>query len=251
MFISDRIVFIELHKTGCTHIGHLLGQLLVGEQVLKHNRATPELFDGTKSFIGSIRNPWDWYVSLWAYGCDGQGAVQGSVTADRGPGENGAVANAERWRRSYQDVTDADGFRDWLAMINDDRYCRDVGEAYGKRPLDNHAGLMTHRYVNLFCLGDGMQVGTAEQLKAFERQHCYIDQFIRNETLESDLLQALARSGVAVTESMKAVVHGAGRTNTSSRTRPASFYYDEATLQLVARREQFIIEKFGYLGPAD
>ena len=38
----------------------------------------------------------------------------------------------------------------------------------------------------------------------------------------------------------------AKKTNVSSRPHGPEYYYDEASVQLVGRREKFIIEKFGY-----
>ena len=66
MFVSEKIVFLELHKTGGSHIGHLLSSLLEGEQVGKHN-TLKDLYRN-RTILGSIRNPWDWYVSLWPMG---------------------------------------------------------------------------------------------------------------------------------------------------------------------------------------
>src|SRR5690606_10461451 len=80
MFVSDRIVFLELQKTGCTHIRNLLQELVGGELVGKHNRAGRELCSVDRFFLGSVRDPWEWYISLWAYGCDRKGVVFGTVT---------------------------------------------------------------------------------------------------------------------------------------------------------------------------
>ncbi len=38
MFVSDKLVFTELHKTGGTHIYSWLSRLIGGEQRGKHNR---------------------------------------------------------------------------------------------------------------------------------------------------------------------------------------------------------------------
>src|SRR5690349_15515950 len=44
MFVSDRIVFLELQKTGCTHIRNLLKEIVGGRLVMRHNQAPAELF---------------------------------------------------------------------------------------------------------------------------------------------------------------------------------------------------------------
>ena len=51
MFVSDSIVFMELHKTGCTHIRNLLKELVGGEFQGKHNQATPDLLTSGRTGI--------------------------------------------------------------------------------------------------------------------------------------------------------------------------------------------------------
>jgi hypothetical protein len=270
MFISDKIVFVELHKTGGTHIGKLLAHLVEGKQVEKHNRPTPDLFTPGRSFLGSIRNPWDWYVSLWGYGCDGRGALFLRVTQPRGVLKPGAwrhprstlrflyhdlQRHPETWRRSYTHADDAPAFRRWLRLVYDERHRDELGEGYGESALSGYAGLLTHRYMSLFCrddraLLDGSGPRSVEALKAYEFAYGYIRHFIRNECLEDDLVRALEACGVPLTDAQRRYVYAQGRTNTSSRKRSASYYYDEATTRLVAERERFIIEKFGYAPPA-
>jgi len=70
------------------------------------------------------------------------------------------------------------------------------------------------------------------------------------ESLEEDFLALLAAIGQDVDEETKRRVLSAGRTNSSSRSKPTSYYYDEASAELVRRREAVIIEKFGYEFPA-
>ena len=66
MFVAQGLIYLELQKTGGTHIRRLLERYTGGKPVGKHNRL-PAGSDAD-FIIGSIRNPWDWYVSLWAYG---------------------------------------------------------------------------------------------------------------------------------------------------------------------------------------
>src|SRR5690349_15399636 len=80
MFVSDRIVFLELQKTGCTHIRNLLKEIVGGRLVMRHNQAPADLFTGDRFFLGSVRDPWDWHVSLWAYCCDGRGDLYSNLS---------------------------------------------------------------------------------------------------------------------------------------------------------------------------
>lgn len=165
MFVSDRFVFLELHKTGCTHIRSVLQDVLGGGLYGKHNQATASLFDGRKHFLGSVRNPWEWYLSLWAYGCDNKGAVYHNVTRSsvRGLGLRRSPVSAflrlfviytrspRKWLETYADINDPEGFREWLRMLHDPRFFVDVREGYSECPINRLAGLMTFRYLKLFC----------------------------------------------------------------------------------------------------
>jgi hypothetical protein len=272
MFVSDRLAFIELHKTGCTHIRGLLKELVGGELAGKHNQADAELFDGRRVFLGSVRDPWDWYVSLWAYGCDRKGIVYGNVTRGglklRGHGWRDdpwlAVrellaarpnAHAAEWQRTYRDASDAGAFRQWLRMMHDERYWSDFGQGYGRSRLSRLAGLFTWRYMKLFACRDGEshsldRISSFEQLVEHDREHGFIDHFIRNEHLEADLFLALERSGFEVDADTKAEILARARTNTSSRRQGRGYYYDDATARLVGERDRLLVEKFGYAAPA-
>src|SRR5690625_3551544 len=172
MFVSDVVIFTELHKTGGTHIGHWLQKLVGGEQVGKHIRVPPQLRD--RFVLGSVRNPWDWYVSLWAFGCGGEGSVRQQVTRRLDlsycrrqlPAEMGRrwltptewtrqlIADwckpVAQWQQDYHDPNDAEAFRRWLHRMMDPARSLDVGEGYGHSPVARSAGLLTYRYLKLF-----------------------------------------------------------------------------------------------------
>ena len=161
-----KIVFIQLHKTGCSHISRLLLELLPGELVGRHRPADAALHRNGRAFLGSIRNPWTWYVSLWAYGCDRKGHVYNRVTKSGGSfrslGWRHSPASAARsllpnllrrpddWNRCYADVNDPSAFRQWLYMIHDRDHWNDFGEGYGSSSMNRFAGLFTYRYITLF-----------------------------------------------------------------------------------------------------
>lgn len=271
MFISDRIVFLELQKTGCTHIRELLQELVGGKLVGKHNQAGRSLFSGRKSFLGSIRDPWDWHVSLWAFGCHHQGSVFRSVTVEglrvrgRGWTKNPYSATREllrsrpntnvgKWKRTYQDAGDPGAFREWLHMMYD-KDCRPDAEGYAHCSLSQIAGFLTYSYLKTFaCKGgghDGLNaIATSSQLTEYERKHCFIDHFIRNENLEADLLSALKLTGFEISVAAEEKVLSRPRTNATSRRRTLDFYYDAQTEELVSHWDRLVVEKFGYSAPS-
>ena len=70
MFISDQICFVELGKTGCSYIRKVLDQnIKLGKLTKIHDQISNDLLNSKKLKIGSIRNPLDWYISLWSFEC--------------------------------------------------------------------------------------------------------------------------------------------------------------------------------------
>ncbi len=247
MFISDRLVFLELHKTGCTKIRSILMTLLDGDLVGSHNRAGAELLDGQRMFLGSVRDPWEWYTSLWAYGCDSNGGLY-HMLASR-------AKDSEAWKATYSNSDDAGAFRTWLRMMHDESLSSDLGEGYSNSPVSRVAGFMTYRYLSLFCTTQGEQepmrrLSSPYQVRIYDAESCLIDHFIRNESLEQDLFYAIEKSGVHIPEEKKLAILEGPRLNTSSRRHGPEFYYDAETSAIVAEREQLIIAKFGYTAPA-
>jgi hypothetical protein len=286
MLISDKLVFIELQKTGSTHIKTLLRDLVGGKNDGKHNTPPEELLASGKPFIGSIRDPWAWYLSLWTYGCQQKGELFQRLTNEkrweRVHAKSKAAAEAPESEDSDDDGDDDDGkgkgkarkplpenwgaeraksfwyanpesaeaFREWLQVVLATRSLRRMLEAgYGKSPISKAGGLLTFRYFTLFVRGtEGMDnsVSTVDALKAYDKEHCFVSHFIRNESLAADFLETVAACGITLTDEQKKSVLEAKRTNVSPRPNGPEFYYDDPSIQLVMRREKFIVDKFGY-----
>ncbi len=282
MFIADGLVFLELQKTGGSHICRLLAEYANGRAMGKHNRPGDDQrrLLASRHVIGSVRNPWDWYVSLWAFGVGGKGAIRNRTSKrfdidyyrnmlPRAMGKkvlsprerlvsvgHDLLKPVSQWQAVYRDADDAEQFRRWLFLVLNGKNRHDIGEGYAFSPLSRHAGLMTYRYLRLFTLGDALfhdrRLATLRGLDEFDREKNIVQSMIRNETLEEDFIRALQAAGVALDESQQTAIRQgkSGKTNTSRR-KPASYYYDPQSIQLVADREAWLIEKYHYSPPAE
>lgn len=264
MFITDKLVYIQLQKTGCSQIANLLQQTVGGEQRGRHNAATKDLLNSSRQFVCSIRNPWEWYVSLWSYGCDGKGGFRKSVT-ERNPRalihahnpislgrliHRELVKKTKRWARCYEHPGDPASFREWLRMLYNPEFRFDFGEGYGESTVHGLAGLYTYRYLRLCCRNTGVihkrRFRSDNDLENFDNDNCYISKWIRNESLESDFIEAVSCCGEELSSSDTRMIYTRKRANVSSRSQPTGFYYDDETADLVRRREALIVRKFGY-----
>ena len=271
MFVTDKLVYLQLQKTGCTHIVRIMSELVEGKSVgRKHGRLDKGFALAGRTVVGSIRDPWSWYVSLWAFGCIRNGAIYDSTTkrsygkhvfeGDGSPAHRLGRVWKElrkpvgRWQRLYANSDDPALFRKWLKLVFDPRRADDLGQDYGKSTLSQYAGLLTYRYARLYVsdvasLFPPAGLRSLEALRDYDRRHNLASLMIRNESLEADLIAVLKKVGHDVGEAAEARIRQAKKTNTSSH-KPASEYYDAETLELVARQEAFIIGKYGYEPPA-
>lgn len=257
MFLSDELVFAELHKTGCSHIRRVLEHYTDGEAVGKHNTLPTSLIDSDRMKIGSVRNPWDWYVSLWAFGCLGKGQLHHATTSrnfktlnwKKKPGQAFQYAvnllrmDVQGWSALYSDVENVENFRKWMKRISDPEAFLDMQEGLAFFPAPQRMGLMTYRFIRLFCCAPD-QLLLKEHI-SFEdiEDACFVDRFIRNENMETDLKSVFEtlRRNVSISE-----LQQLGRTNSSVRNKSYVKYYDDCTADLVAKRDSFIVRKFGY-----
>lgn len=276
MFIAGDLVFLELQKTGGSHIRRLLERYLDGRPVGKHNRVLQD-YPG-KYLIGSIRNPWDWYVSLWAYGASGKGAIRSRVCRGidlsyyyrmlpKSMGKNwlrpneflvslyhDAIKPVREWRDTYEDPVDPSLFRTWLKLLLDPDRRFDIGEGFGFSPLSSNAGLMTYRYFRLFTLGDCVymdkRLSNFDSIAEFDSDFNIIKGMIRTESLEEDFIQVLRDAGVSLPDDQVREIldKEVEKTNVSKR-KSVGFYYDEETIDLVRSRESYLINKYAYEAP--
>ncbi len=275
MFIADRLIYLDLHKTGGTQIQQLLAATVGGEQSAQHQRLPPELRDAY--VIGSVRNPWDWYVSLWAYGCAGRGwlflrlarrqpalwrpfhAGRTLRRARRRPVPRSPLPRrrrAQAWRACYANSGDPALFRAWLARVLDPAYRVDLGEGYARSAVWRAAGLMTYRYLRLYSrdlgpLASARGPADLDALRAFAVEHTLLRAVVRTERLDDDLIAALDGAGYRLSPGQRALIRERARDRANrSAHRAAAEYYDPASARLVAERERLLIERYGYRPPA-
>lgn len=268
MFKCDEFIYLQLQKTASNHIVALLQQLFEGQTIGRHNCASLEQLKTTPYFIASIRNPWDWYVSLWAFGVGGRGSLRHYLTEKNYADLARAVysnpkhsyqhcaswlkKDPKKWRAVYQRSDDVAAFRQWLLQLQHPK--NDLPDGYSRSGINGWVGFMSYRYLCLCCHFKHwskqlkLPLNDLEALQRFDRQYCYIDYFIRQENLAATVIDAVERiRPLSATE--KSLIQNHTKTNTSRRPFALADYYDQQAIDLVAARERLLIEKFNYLPP--
>lgn len=257
MLIGQDFLLLELQKTGSSHIRKLLaetpslsvkaeGMHNTFESWQSHNPgANPAVI------AASIRNPWDWYVSLWAYGCQGKGGLYRHLasTAPRDILRKPWLPPQKRrkWRKVYAPAALAEQFRQWLQYLLKD-YSHEVPEGYAAWPLRDKVGFMTYRLQQMYSADFSLYQNHWPDRKAlatFAERALQPNYWIRNEALSDDTAHLARRLGAREDHIEVIWQLNAQRTNASERTDYRA-YYDSACRQMVAERESWIIEKFNY-----
>jgi len=278
MLIADKLVFIEFRNTGASHVEKLLLKIVGGEVDNAVRVPTEEMLTSGRKLFGSIRDPWGWYLSLWTFGCAQQGELYQRMINEKSwlkvlekieatakartkeapadevkrvalPEQLGAERAKNFW---YADADNVEAFREWLRVVCALQTRRVLETGFAQSPINKIGGLMTYRYFHLYVRGAAQMpvtIGTQEGLRAFETQHLVLDHIIRQDSLTEDLVRALEHSGVALSDSQRKLIYDAKPTGKAARSAGIERFYDAASVDLVARREKFIIERFGYQRP--
>jgi hypothetical protein len=268
IYITDRIAYLRLQKTGSSHVLKALKMTCPGQEGEMHGRLPEPILHSDRIVAGSVRNPWDWYVSVWAYGCDGEGVVYNRLTGSRkllGHGYRKSLLTGvsnflhelrrsrRLWRETYTDSSSPVLFRRWLTALLDPERSRDIGENYGRSTLCRFAGLYTFRYCWLFHrivehLYDG-SINNQKDLSRIDKKQNIIQHMLRTEKLTDGILELLERAGINVDRETRKKIMEMNRTNPSSRLKDTAFYYDQRTADLVRERDALIVEKYDYRSP--
>ncbi|MFO1340072.1 MAG: hypothetical protein U1F53_17905 [Burkholderiaceae bacterium] len=272
MLISDKLILVELHKTGSARLKKLLGDLVGGETRAKHAAYSDELASMGKPVVGYVCNPLTWYLAQWQLGCSGKGDIHKRLTDEtkwdllkskrsalqtKEGSRPGAKALPEGWNAEraksfwYADAENVDAFREWLQAVMAERGLRRLVEhGYNNSPVSHMAGLMTYHFFLMFVRdAENMErsVDSMDALKALHAKARITQHFVRSEAVSADLLAVLEAVGVKLTAEQRTAIDALKERSNDAVLRR---FYDAPSLRLVAKREAFLNELFGYGPPA-
>ncbi|MDH3480880.1 MAG: aspartyl/asparaginyl beta-hydroxylase domain-containing protein [Gammaproteobacteria bacterium] len=233
MIVTEHFVFVHMHKTGGQTINNVLSRCLKGRQVIGYHypySLVPEQF-GQLPLVGFVRNPWDWYVSWYAFNRRPKAKnALFAVCSDGGKGDfKTSVVNLIQLG---EDSTTARRYRDALVSVLPKTLRGNRGVGLTKACIANFVDNKTGYYSWLF---DRMFGDTK-----CERVH--IGKF---ENLEADLVRVLKKLSVPDVATIERVLKRSNPQN-SSQHGHYSEYYDAELKELVGRKDSRIIEQFGY-----
>jgi hypothetical protein len=215
VIITKRFVFVHMPKTGGTWLRDVLKKY---KHPLWHLKWRPGHDTSAEAppglpILGTVRNPWDWYVSWYFFRCREYKDRTGLFAPDH-PKRQDWEALMKRWEEhvNQPDARTREGFLRVLPRLME-------------------PGVLT----------DGTYTQTHERF--FERGRPV--HLARFETLGVDVTAFLKENRIPNKLKLRTALRTAPRKNTSSHG-PYRDYYDEDARDLVARADRAIIARYGY-----
>ena len=233
MIITDRFVFVHMHKTGGQFLNEIIARCIPDQRTIGYHLPRSEVPQESLHLpvVGMVRNPWDWYVSWYAFNMrpginnplfrivsnNGKESFKGTVTnlVQLGSDRPVSAAHREALLRLLPDTLD--GNRGVGLTRDSIRQLADSGQGYYSWLFDR-------------MLGSGCDEQT------------FIGRF---ENLQQDFLSIMERLSVRETEALGREFGQRERKNVSRHSH-YSHYYDDENKELVAARDAAVAENFGY-----
>jgi hypothetical protein len=240
MYEFENLVYLDVQKTGSTHIGRILQESL-DERLIRFNKhKTVRSHHPDKVHILSVRDPLSQYLSLFRYGCDKKGSLYKKL---------------QRKGRADLYVPTQDGFENWLKVVLDPENRSLLGWRYSFSGCANLMGFMSFRTLSLNLPSPTFKLRrarTREGVLDLLSSQGMATHIIHNESLEQDLFELfrLHENKLRLRHSVEAIrvlIAGKPKTNVSES---ASSIRKEAlsadVVALIRQREWLLYEHFGY-----
>ncbi len=269
MFISEQICFVEFGKTGCSFIREVFNENIKSGRLTKiHDQITNDLIYSERIKVGSIRNPLDWYISLWSFGClmKKKDPLYSNLTTLRlNPKRLKDVEDNilkkifflyDQFRKDinlnenlYSDPYNIDNFKNWIRNLFDLKKRNFIGEQYSISNTNNFLGYMSFHYLIRFTnplfhkkLFDG-SMNNLMDINEYYKKYNYIDYFIKFESLNSSLISLFEKIKLPLN---KNDLHNTKPINKSNRFTKIDDYYDKETTEMVKHYDALIFKLHKY-----
>ena len=223
---------MHLHKTGGQSINDALLHCIKGAEEIGYHLPLRLLPEKAKSLpiIGVIRNPWDWYVSWYAFNNlrGVKNPLFNIVSGGKQAGFSETIENLVR----YPEASASNGImKSSHKSLLSEHFENDGGAGFTQACVNEFTSA-TEGYYSLLV----------KRMFGDRRDNVHL---VRFESLDQDLRQILRQLGVAEAEAIHRYMSEQPRKNSSARGHYAQ-YYEPQLRALIAEKDKGIIERFGY-----
>jgi len=242
MIVTDHFVYIHTSRTAGTFLNQLIMKQVPGARMLRyhgHLRDLPAEF-AHLPVIGFVRNPWDWYVSMFFdYRRKQQYVFQ--VLSERGRLDFAATVT--------RFLTLGDGSDESRALLAE-LAAAAPREIDARQPGRNGLPGLCAADFEGYAEDQGYYSWLFRLMYAADVEHdVHIGRF---ENLRDDALRLLEATGTPVTDRMRRYLGEARAVNASPRPPSWGGGYSPELERLVADKDRYLVERFGYrFAPGD
>jgi hypothetical protein len=239
----ESFVYLDIEKTGSAFISQMLRRFSAEKEIRRdHHEPMSLLYDPSKFYFISIRDPLDCYLSLYSFGCEFEGKLsQRLEKADLG--------------KFYKGTTEA--FNNWLNFVLRPRNADMLGEGYNKvghGRLAELVGFQTYRYLRLAlptCARLLAECDSTDDIRRVHAERKLPQFFVRHENFVENLCALFSgplKNSLKDVDAAVAHVRSARPSNASHRVDKAKpdFALRERLQSEIRRREWFLYETFDY-----
>ena len=226
MIVTDRLLFLHLHKSGGTFVNALLTRCVPSARRIGYHLPYREVPAAYRDLpvVGTVRNPWGYYVSWYHFqlGVPKRNILFQICSNEGRLGFTETVAN----------LVNLSGDEPRLALLEDG-----LPDSYGKAGINLTkacVGELRERNLGFYSfLHERMYAGAAEPT------------ILRAERLREELRATLLALGHLPNACAEQFLDESPPLNVS-RHDPPPRYFDEDLAALVAERDRTVIERYGY-----
>jgi len=258
MIISDRFVFLHLQKCATTFVSTLLEEMFSDARRKRpdHNSFTDiKPRDLGKTIFGTVRNPWDWYVSYYFY--------------KKPKGERGLA------RKTFIEQEPALGallypkfslyaggtFDYWLGELFRAGLNGAVFRGSGRHgvvvidtALMNTLGIGPYTYWFVHCYFEDpetvLQNWNVDRILSGDLGSLGCKNYCRVEDLRNELLRFFASIDLELTSEQHSLLMSYPiKNNSNPGNRVTETFYNEEKSALIREKEELIVRMFGYEEP--
>lgn len=226
MIVTDRFVFLHLHKSGGSFVNRFLLDSLPSARQVGYHLPHQHIPEPARALpiLGTVRNPWDYYVSWYSFqqAKAAPNALFALASDDRRLGFAGTIGNLMRLGE------DARLLDEWSSRLPDVAPNRGINLARADVAPLRESGVGFYSFLYRRMYGDLSRTTLLETGR-----------------LRAGLQEFLAGVGIDVTPSMQAWLVRQPPINASAHA-PYGDFYDAALRELVATKDADIIHRHGF-----